>query len=125
MNLALITESVIEADRLGFDGALMPDHYMWGRMQFTRRSREGESGHPSSNIMHRRMERGGHPSSNIMHRRMERGGHPSENNATLETWVMLAYLSGKTENIRLGTLVTPIPFRTPGILANMLTTLDV
>ena len=125
MNLALITESVIEADRLGFDGALMPDHYMWGRMQFTRRSREGESGHPSSNIMHGRMERGGHPSSNIMHRRMERGGHPSENNATLETWVMLAYLSGKTENIRLGTLVTPIPFRPPGILAKMLSTLDV
>lgn len=25
-----ITKSIIDADQLGFDGALMPDHYMWG-----------------------------------------------------------------------------------------------
>ena len=29
-NLDKIKRSVIEADKLGFDGALMPDHYMWG-----------------------------------------------------------------------------------------------
>lgn len=27
-----IKKAVIEADGLGFDGALMPDHYMWGSM---------------------------------------------------------------------------------------------
>ena len=84
-NLTLITEAVIEADRLGFDGALMPDHYMWGERDWSRRP----------------------------------------DNVTLETWVTLTYLAGKTEQIRLGTIVTPIPFRPPGILAKMLSTLDI
>jgi len=85
-NLARIEMAIAEADALGFDGTLLPDHYMWGEM-------------------------GGHVS---------RGG-----NATLETWVTLSYLAAKTERIRLGTLVTPIPFRPPGMLAKMLSTLDV
>ena len=44
--------------------------------------------------------------------------------STLDTWISLAYLASKTENIRLGTLVTPIPFRSPSILAKMISTLD-
>lgn len=44
---------------------------------------------------------------------------------TLETWVALTYLAGKTEHIHLGTQFTPIPFRPPAILAKMLSTLDV
>ena len=43
-----------------------------------------------------------------------RGGDPS-----LESWVALTYLVGKTQRLKLGTLVTPIPFRPPGILAKM------
>jgi len=81
-----IKKAVIEADVLGFDGILMPDHYMWGRMR----------GHTMPNAY-----------------------------STLETWVMLSYLVAKTENIHLGTLVTPIPFRPPGMLAKMVSTLDV
>ena len=46
-------------------------------------------------------------------------------NSTLDTWIVLTYLAAMTENIRLGTLVTPIPFRPPGILAKMISTLDV
>jgi alkanesulfonate monooxygenase SsuD/methylene tetrahydromethanopterin reductase-like flavin-dependent oxidoreductase (luciferase family) len=84
-NLALIMDAVIEADRLGFDGAIMPDHYMWGEREWSRRP----------------------------------------DNSTLETWVMLSYLAGKTEQIRLGTLVTPIPFRPPSILSKMISTLDI
>jgi alkanesulfonate monooxygenase SsuD/methylene tetrahydromethanopterin reductase-like flavin-dependent oxidoreductase (luciferase family) len=85
-NLDHIKEAVVEADRLGFDGALMPDHYMWGAM----------------------------------------GGHAIQDGySTLETWVTLTYLAAKTENISLGTLVTPIPFRSPGMLAKMISTLDV
>jgi alkanesulfonate monooxygenase len=38
---------------------------------------------------------------------------------------MLSYLAGKTKQISLGTLVTPIPFRPPGILAKMISTLDI
>jgi alkanesulfonate monooxygenase SsuD/methylene tetrahydromethanopterin reductase-like flavin-dependent oxidoreductase (luciferase family) len=39
--------------------------------------------------------------------------------------VTLTYLAGKTENISLGTLITPLPFRPPAMLAKMLSTLDV
>ena len=43
---------------------------------------------------------------------------------TLETWTFLTYIAAKTENIHLGTLVTPLPFRHPGVLAKRLSTLD-
>jgi hypothetical protein len=26
----LVKNAILEADKLGYDGALMPDHYMWG-----------------------------------------------------------------------------------------------
>ena len=45
--------------------------------------------------------------------------------STLETWILMAYLASRTNTIRLGTWVTPIPFRTPGMLAKMVATLDV
>jgi alkanesulfonate monooxygenase SsuD/methylene tetrahydromethanopterin reductase-like flavin-dependent oxidoreductase (luciferase family) len=45
--------------------------------------------------------------------------------STLDTWIVLTYLAAKTEKIRLGTLVTPIPFRPPSMLAKMVSTLDV
>jgi len=28
----LVKNAILEADKLGYDGALMPDHYMWGDM---------------------------------------------------------------------------------------------
>jgi alkanesulfonate monooxygenase SsuD/methylene tetrahydromethanopterin reductase-like flavin-dependent oxidoreductase (luciferase family) len=49
----------------------------------------------------------------------DRGG-----DSTLETWIALTFLAAKTKNIKLGTLVTPIPFRAPGMLAKQLSTLD-
>ena len=76
-----IKNAVAEADRLGFWGFVMPDHYMWG---------------PNM------------------------GG-----DSTLDTWVALTYLAAKTQNIRLGTLVTPIPFRPPSILAKIVSTHDI
>ena len=85
-DFTLITNAIVEADRLGFDGALMPDHYMWGEREWERRP---------------------------------------DDNVTLETWTTLTYLAGKTEQIHLGTLVTPIPFRPPSMLAKMLSTLDI
>jgi alkanesulfonate monooxygenase SsuD/methylene tetrahydromethanopterin reductase-like flavin-dependent oxidoreductase (luciferase family) len=81
-----IIEGVIEADKQGLDGVLMPDHYMWG--------------------------------DQISHR-MQLPYH------TLETWTTLTYLAGRTKKIHLGTLVTPLPFRHPGILAKRLSTLDI
>jgi len=82
----LIEKAVVEADKLGFDSVLMPDHYMWGKTEW-------------------------------MHR--------PDAYATLETWITLSYLAGKTEQIKLGTLVTPIPFRPPALMAKMVSTLDV
>jgi len=85
-NRESIINGVIEADKQGLDGVLMPDHYMWGQ----------EIGHSMGNPYY-----------------------------TLETWTTLTYLAGRTENIHLGTLVTPLPFRHPGLLAKRLSTLDI
>ena len=83
----LVKNAILEADKLGYDGALMPDHYMWGDMG-------GMMSRPDSYV-------------------------------TVETWITLTYLAAKTEQIHLGTMVTPIPFRPPGLLAKMISTLDV
>lgn len=48
-----------------------------------------------------------------------------DRNVTLETWTTLAYLAAKTKRVSLGTMVTPIPFQPPGMLAKRLATLDV
>ncbi len=81
-----IKQIILEADKLGFDGALMPDHYMWGTM-------DGRLTRPDRFV-------------------------------TLETWMTISYLLAKTEQIKLGTLVTPIPFRPPGMMAKMVATID-
>ncbi|MCK4285689.1 MAG: LLM class flavin-dependent oxidoreductase [Candidatus Lokiarchaeota archaeon] len=82
----LTEKAVIEADKYGFDGAIFPDHYMWGELPWHKRP---------------------------------------DSNRTLETWITISHLLGKTEKIKIGTLVTPIPFRPPGILAKMISTADV
>ncbi len=84
----LIEKVILEGDKLGYYGAVMPDHYMWGQMG------HGPMSRPDADV-------------------------------TMETWITLAYLAAKTEQIHLGTLVTPIPFRPPGLLAKMISTLDV
>lgn len=48
-----------------------------------------------------------------------------QSNQTLEAYSLLSYLAGKTERLRLGTCVTPLPFRNPAILAKTIATLDV
>ncbi|OLS27936.1 MAG: Alkanesulfonate monooxygenase [Candidatus Heimdallarchaeota archaeon LC_2] len=81
-----IKQIILEADKLGFDGALMPDHYMWGTM-------DGRINRPDRFV-------------------------------TFETWMTISYLLAKTEQIKLGTLVTPIPFRPPAMMAKMVATID-
>jgi alkanesulfonate monooxygenase SsuD/methylene tetrahydromethanopterin reductase-like flavin-dependent oxidoreductase (luciferase family) len=44
---------------------------------------------------------------------------------TLDSWAMLAYFAAVTDRIRLGTLVTPIPLRSPQLLAKIVSTVDV
>jgi len=81
---SLTDQAVQLADKLGFWGAVIPDHYMWA----------------------------------------EAFGQPQKD-STLESWIALSYLAAKTQNIKLGTIVTPIPFRPPAMLAKMVATVDV
>lgn len=43
---------------------------------------------------------------------------------TLEAYTLLSFLAAKTERIKLGTCVTPIPLRNPLLLAKMISSLD-
>ncbi len=51
-------------------------------------------------------------------------GGPPENDM-LEGWSALAFAAGATERIKLGTLVTGVTYRHPGVLLKTATTLDV
>ncbi len=48
-----------------------------------------------------------------------------QGNKTLDAWTILSFLAARTQDIRLGTLVTPIPLRPPAQLAKTVTTLDI
>ena len=80
----LTDQAVQLADKLGFWGAVIPDHYMWA----------------------------------------EAFGQPQKD-STVESWIALTYLAAKTQKIKLGTIVTPIPFRPPAMLAKMVATMDI
>ncbi len=54
---------------------------------------------------------------------MEQLGGPAE--PMLEGYTTLGYLAGQTENVRLSLLVTGTTYRHPGLLAKIVTTLDV
>jgi alkanesulfonate monooxygenase SsuD/methylene tetrahydromethanopterin reductase-like flavin-dependent oxidoreductase (luciferase family) len=43
----------------------------------------------------------------------------------MDAWVLLGYVAAKTSTIKLGTVVTPIPFRPPAQLAKIVATVDV
>jgi alkanesulfonate monooxygenase SsuD/methylene tetrahydromethanopterin reductase-like flavin-dependent oxidoreductase (luciferase family) len=49
----------------------------------------------------------------------------SNANGNVDAWTLLPYLAAKTQRIRLGTCVTPVPFRPPALLAKMVATADV
>jgi alkanesulfonate monooxygenase SsuD/methylene tetrahydromethanopterin reductase-like flavin-dependent oxidoreductase (luciferase family) len=45
-------------------------------------------------------------------------------NESVDTWTILAALAAKTQTIKLGTCVTPLPFRPPQMLAKIVATVD-
>lgn len=47
-----------------------------------------------------------------------------DSNYHIDVWSFLSYLAAKTRRIRLGTCVTPIPFRQPAILAKSISSID-
>jgi F420-dependent oxidoreductase-like protein len=73
----------------------------------------------------RRAERAGFYSLWVMdHFFQIRGVGPAENEM-LEGWSALAFAAGVTNHIRLGTMVTGVTYRQPGLLVKTATTLDV
>jgi F420-dependent oxidoreductase-like protein len=52
-------------------------------------------------------------------------GFQTAHDPMLEGWTTLGYLAAKTERVRLGTVVTGVTYRHPGLLAKIATTLDV
>ncbi len=50
---------------------------------------------------------------------------PPREHATIEAWSLLSNLAAKTNTIKLGTCVTPIPLRRPAILAKVVATVDI
>lgn len=52
------------------------------------------------------------------------GGPDGYAEETVETWSLLSYLAAETETIRLGTGVTPMALRPPGLLAKIVSTVD-
>jgi F420-dependent oxidoreductase-like protein len=54
-----------------------------------------------------------------------RDGAPDLSGTCLEGWTMLAALAQATRRLRLGVLVSAMPYRHPAVLANMAATIDV
>ncbi len=76
-------------------------------------------------LIAQRAERAGFYSMWVMdHFFQIRSVGPAEN-AMLEGWSALAFAAGRTNRIKLGTMVTGVTYRHPGILVKTATTLDV
>src|SRR6266550_1890195 len=72
-----------------------------------------------------RAERAGFYSLWVMDHFFQIDGIGSPEHEMLEGWSALAYAAARTNRIKLGTLVTGVTYRHPGILVKTATTLDV
>lgn len=72
-----------------------------------------------------RAERAAFSSLWVMDHFFQIGGVGAAEEAMLEGWSALAYAAARTNRIKLGTLVTGVTYRHPGILVKTATTLDV
>lgn len=70
-------------------------------------------------------ERAGFSSLWVMDHFFQIRGMGAPEDEMLEGWSALAFAAGRTNHIRLGTLVTGVTYRHPGILVKTATTLDV
>ena len=70
-------------------------------------------------------ERAGFYSLWVMDHFFQIGAQGPKEHEMLEGWSALAFAAGRTNHIRLGTLVTGVTYRHPGVLVKTATTLDV
>jgi F420-dependent oxidoreductase-like protein len=76
-------------------------------------------------LIAQRAERAGFYSMWVMDHFFQIRGVGPSTNEMLEGWSALAFAAGRTNRIKLGTMVTGVTYRYPGILVKMATTLDV
>lgn len=76
-------------------------------------------------LIAQRAERAGCYSMWVMDHFFQIRGVGPSTNEMLEGWSALAFAAGRTNRIKLGTMVTGVTYRYPGILVKMATTLDV
>src|SRR5262245_55432916 len=70
-------------------------------------------------------EQGGVSSFTVMDHYFQMDQNARADEPMLEGYTTLGYLAGKTERMTLGLLVTGVVYRYPGVLAKIVTTLDV
>ncbi|GHP01120.1 LLM class F420-dependent oxidoreductase [Reticulibacter mediterranei] len=92
--------------------------------RFTWPNGQGQLGE-TFGLIAERAERAGFYSLWVMDHFFQIGGIGPAEHEMLEGWSALAYAAGRTNRIKLGTLVTGITYRHPGILVKTATTLDV
>ncbi len=91
---------------------------------FTLSQDQGQLG-DTFGLIAERAERAGFYSLWVMDHFFQIRGVGPEENEMLEGWSALAFAAGRTNRIKLGTMVTGITYRYPGILVKTATTLDV
>jgi F420-dependent oxidoreductase-like protein len=52
------------------------------------------------------------------------GEGASDSRGSADAWTLLSALAARTERLRLGTMVSPVTFRLPGVLTKIVTTVD-
>src|ERR1035437_9761662 len=72
-----------------------------------------------------RAEAAGFSSLSVMDHFFQIAPNGPPNHEMLEAYTVLGYIAGKTSKIRLGTIVTGVSYRHPGLLVKQVTTLDV
>lgn len=91
---------------------------------FTYSEDQGQLG-DTFGVIAQRAERAGFYSLWVMDHFFQINMVGPETNEMLEGWSALAFAAGRTNHIKLGTMVTGITYRHPGILVKTATTLDV
>ena len=80
---------------------------------------------PTLAAIARRAEEAGFSSLSVMDHFFQIRGNGSPNQEMLEAYTTLGYVAGVTKRLRLGTIVTGVTYRHPGLLVKQATTLDV
>ena len=80
---------------------------------------------PTLGRIARNAEHAGFYSRWVDDHRFQIPGDGESNDPMLEGWIPLAFVAGQTQRLKIGTMVTGVTYRYPGMLVKKATTLDV